>query len=161
MADADLQLFSSTKERRRYTDLADFYAIIKATEHLEKAYARDAIDEARYEKACLKLISQFKSSESALKLGGGIEDASSFIAEWRMDCRDRLVRCGAPATVLHATDAGDASETVRVAECVQHFITAMDAPLDQRRLAGPAAVADLAAGPGACPTCPARRARRL
>ena len=59
MADADLQLFSSTKERRRYTDLADFYAIIKATEHLEKAYARDAIDEARYEKACLKLISQF------------------------------------------------------------------------------------------------------
>ena len=107
MADADLQLFSSTKERRRYTDLADFYAIIKATEHLEKAYARDAIDEARYEKACLKLISQFKSSESALKLGGGIEDASSFIAEWKMDCpraRDRLVRCGAPATVLHATE---------------------------------------------------------
>lgn len=76
-----------------------------------------------------------------------------------MDCpraRDRLVRCGAPATVLHATDAGDASETVRVAECVQHFITAMDAlKLDQRAVDEvQPLVADLAAGLGRVPHVP-------
>lgn len=32
-----------TQERRRYEDMADLYSIIKATEHLEAAFARDAV----------------------------------------------------------------------------------------------------------------------
>mmetsp|Transcript_20106 Transcript_20106/g.45561 ORF Transcript_20106/g.45561 Transcript_20106/m.45561 type:complete len:134 (+) Transcript_20106:525-926(+) len=49
---------------------------------------------------------------------------------------DRLLRTGVPATTLHQTQANEgaaSNEAVRVAECVQHFITAMDAlKLDQR-----------------------------
>jgi ESCRT-I complex subunit VPS28 len=39
---------------------ADLYAIIKATEKLERAYVRDAIPPEAYEQACERLIAQFK-----------------------------------------------------------------------------------------------------
>lgn len=114
------------------------YALITTTEKLEKGFARDAIAPEEYERACLRLISQFKASESALQRDGTIESADKFMREYRMDCpraRERLLRCGVPATVLSQSagnaDAGESA--VRVAECVQHFITAMDAlKLEQR-----------------------------
>ena len=36
------------------------------TEALEAAYSRDAVTEKKYSEECLKLIAQFKSTESAL-----------------------------------------------------------------------------------------------
>ena len=130
---ADAPLYTSTRERRRQTDLADFYALLKASEAVEKAYARGAVSAADYEKACSQLVAQFRASEAALTGDGTIASTEAFFAQWRVDCpraRDRLLRVGAPATHLQKGDAVDAA---RVAECVQHFITAMDAlRLDQR-----------------------------
>ena len=37
---ADAPLYTSTRERRRQTDLADFYALLKASEAVEKAGTR-------------------------------------------------------------------------------------------------------------------------
>lgn len=91
-----IPLHATSKERRHLEDLADLYAIIKATEHLEKAYARDLVGaeevraerfkvvadnpaltrrfndnlhhhpSAQYTAACLKLLTQYKSTASAL-----------------------------------------------------------------------------------------------
>ena len=41
--DIPIELFESSRERESYDNLADLYAIIFATERLERAYARDAI----------------------------------------------------------------------------------------------------------------------
>ena len=123
---ADAPLYTSTRERRRQTDLADFYALLKASEAVEKAYARGAVSAADYETACSQLMAQFRASEAALTGDGTIASTEAFFAQWRVDCpraRDRLLRVGAPATHLQKGDAVDAA---RVAECVQHFITAMD-----------------------------------
>jgi len=60
---------------------ADLYAILKATETLEKAYARDAVGGDEYEKLCVKLISQFKSTVSALKI-----EPSEFCTMYTADC---------------------------------------------------------------------------
>lgn len=45
----------------------DLYAIIKATEKLERAYVRDAISPEVYEQACERLIAQFKVLWGSLK----------------------------------------------------------------------------------------------
>ncbi|KAJ8611956.1 hypothetical protein CTAYLR_004396 [Chrysophaeum taylorii] len=133
-----VKLYESPRERRKFDDLGDLYALIKTTEKLEKAYARDAIVPEDYERACLRLISQFKTSESALLRDGTITSTDEFMREYKMDCpraRERLLRIGVPATILHqsAGNADAADSAVRVAECVQHFITAMDAlKLEQR-----------------------------
>lgn len=39
-------LYSDRFERDRLDDLANFYSIIKATEHLERAYMKDAIEDS-------------------------------------------------------------------------------------------------------------------
>ena len=39
----EVELFESSRERENYDNLADLYAVILATEHLERSFARDAI----------------------------------------------------------------------------------------------------------------------
>jgi hypothetical protein len=46
---------------------ADLFAIIKATEKLERAYVRDAIGPEEYEVACERLIQQFKVLHGSLR----------------------------------------------------------------------------------------------
>ena len=92
---ADAPLYTSTRERRRQTDLADFYALLKASEAVEKAYARGAVSAADYETACSQLMAQFRASEAALTGDGTIASTEAFFAQWRVDCpraRDRLLR---------------------------------------------------------------------
>ena len=43
-----IQLFETSREREEYDEQANLYAIIVATEHLERAYARDAIEHKEY-----------------------------------------------------------------------------------------------------------------
>ena len=61
----EIELYSSAKERTAYDNMSDLYTIIIATEHLERAYAQDAITHEEYTTECNKLLSQFKIAEKA------------------------------------------------------------------------------------------------
>jgi ESCRT-I complex subunit VPS28 len=39
--DQEIELYSNSRERQQYDEQANLFAIITATEHLERAYARD------------------------------------------------------------------------------------------------------------------------
>lgn len=125
----EVKLWNDKREREMYDNFADLYAIIKATEKLEKAYVRDIISSAEYEPECLKLISQYKTLTSTLK--DTIPSVERFADTYKMDCQaalNRLVVSGVPATVEHrgASATSTTTSAAIVAECVQHFITAMD-----------------------------------
>ncbi|GJU81108.1 vacuolar protein sorting-associated protein 28 homolog 2 [Tanacetum coccineum] len=81
-----------------YENFSELYAIIKATEKLEKAYVRDIIPAADYEMECQKLIAHFKTLSSTLR--DTVPSIERFHDTYNMDC---------PATINHL-----------------HFITAMD-----------------------------------
>lgn len=152
----EIPLHATSKDRRHLEDLADLYAIIKATEHLEKAYARDLVGAEevslrvkpclyylflrsltvplfpsrslpQYTAACLKLLTQYKSTASALT----DIDVQDFIKTYSLEAPravDRLLRAGVPATTLHKqADKEGSNSQIRVAETTQFFITAMDA----------------------------------
>jgi ESCRT-I complex subunit VPS28 len=68
-----IELYSSSKERQHYDDLANLFSIITATEHLERAYARDSITQTEYTTECNKLISQFRLAEKAALQGTTVE----------------------------------------------------------------------------------------
>mmetsp|Transcript_30035 Transcript_30035/g.36983 ORF Transcript_30035/g.36983 Transcript_30035/m.36983 type:complete len:189 (+) Transcript_30035:641-1207(+) len=129
----EIRLYKNAKDRRRFEDMADLYAVIKTTQHLEKAYIRDAVSADDYTEACSRLISQFKTNEKAIDI-----DTLDFINEYKMDCPlavERLLTAGVPATVMHATGRASKDKTAAViaAEATQEFITAMDVlRLDQR-----------------------------
>lgn len=126
----EIKLYENSKERQRYEELSELYAIIKATELLEAAFIRDAIAAEEYTAACNRIISQFKTTEAALIHRKEIESVDKFFKEFQVDCPkayERLVVTGVPATVIFATGKDSRGETVIVAETVQQFITAMDA----------------------------------
>jgi ESCRT-I complex subunit VPS28 len=126
----EIPLHEDSKERNKCEELADLYAIIKATELLEAAYSRDCITSDAYADACARTISQFKSTESALISRKSIVSTEAFMKEFQVDCPrayERLVVTGVPATVIHGGGKDDRSKGVIVAETVQAFITTMDA----------------------------------
>ncbi|KAF8411222.1 hypothetical protein HHK36_003767 [Tetracentron sinense] len=125
----EVKLWNDKREREMYENFADLYAIIKATEKLEKAYVRDVISSAQYEPECLKLIAQFRTLASSLK--DTVPSVERFVETYKMDCPaalNRLVTSGVPATIEHraASVASSTTSAAVVAECVQNFITAMD-----------------------------------
>lgn len=129
--EAEIPLYQSSRERDAYDEQATLFSIIVATEHLERAYARDSIDPKEYTESCKKLISQFRLAERALPDQMTTE---TFMSLYQMDCpraAERLLKMGIPEPLKATTD--DASHAVTVAETVQMFITTMDAvKLDQR-----------------------------
>lgn len=140
----EIELYTSTKERKDYENMADLYTIIVATEHLERAYAQNAISQTEYTSECNKLLSQFKIAEKAALLSSnsnnGIANTETFMRVYQMDCpraSHRLLKVGVPEkTKENAADGALSSSgklAVIVAETVQNFITTMDAiKLDQR-----------------------------
>ncbi|WOL07033.1 hypothetical protein Cni_G15768 [Canna indica] len=127
----EVKLWRDKREREMYDSFADLYAIIKTTDKLEKAYVRDLVSSAEYEAECLKLIAQFRTLHSALR--GAVPSLERFAEAYRLDTPaaiNRLLVSGVPATVEHraaaSSSSGPSASAAAVAECVQHFITAMD-----------------------------------
>eukprot|EP01029_Cantina_marsupialis_P028157 TRINITY_DN7753_c0_g1_i1.p1 TRINITY_DN7753_c0_g1~~TRINITY_DN7753_c0_g1_i1.p1 ORF type:complete len:208 (-),score=61.10 TRINITY_DN7753_c0_g1_i1:305-928(-) len=127
MAQREIKLYSNSRERRQFEDLADLFSIIKTVEALETAYVRSYVGDKEYTDACTKLIGQYKTVEAALQKDGHVKSLDAFMAEYNMDCpraKERL-QIALPATIVHrSTDSH--SETVHVAETVQFFITLLD-----------------------------------
>lgn len=136
----EIELYESSKERKDYDNKGDLYTIITAAEHLERAYAQDAIPHGKYADECNKLLSQFKIAEKAALGrknggGGGSMTIETFMRVYQMDCplaSHRLLVMGVPEPVKNS-DGGNKPVAANVAETVSLFITTMDAvKLDQR-----------------------------
>eukprot|EP00775_Hariotina_reticulata_P006864 gene6864-7080_t len=125
----EVKLWNNTKEREKYENLADLYAILKCTEKLERAYVRDGVTAKEYEGQCEKLIAQFKMLWGSMK--ETVPSIETFMQQYHMQCPmayTRLVQVGLPATIEHRKRPGEGAGggARAVAETVQHFITAMD-----------------------------------
>ncbi|PKI43642.1 vacuolar protein sorting-associated protein 28 homolog 2 [Punica granatum] len=125
----EVKLWNDKRERDMYENFSELYAIIRATEKVEKAYIRDIITPSEYELECQKLITHYRTLASTLK--DIVPSIERFADTYKMDCPaaiNRLVVSGVPATVEHraAAAASVATSAAAVAECVQNFITAMD-----------------------------------
>ena len=116
-------------EERKYNDLADFFSIIKATEHLERAYMKDAIKEDEYTRECSKLIGHFKNMERTLLADKIIESTESFITENRMEVRmakECLLVRGVPMTTLYHTPTSAANSSAVIYELSTALVSAQD-----------------------------------
>jgi|TARA_B100000795_G_C22801323_1_gene442084 ESCRT-I complex subunit VPS28 len=100
-----IKLYDNSRDRKTFNELADLYAIFKATEALEVAYTKDAITKDAYTDACSKLISQFKTAQHTLKETPH-DNAAAFLEHYKAsgDCKRamrRLIEEGVPATIIH------------------------------------------------------------
>jgi len=120
-----VQLYQGPREREKYDNMADLYAIIKTVEHLEKAYVKDAIPADKYEPACTKLIAQYRTACGLVEM-----NVDQFVQMYKLDCPAAMLRlkAGIPATLEHQTAAATSggNQQAVVAQVVQHFITTSD-----------------------------------
>mmetsp|Transcript_1357 Transcript_1357/g.2164 ORF Transcript_1357/g.2164 Transcript_1357/m.2164 type:complete len:217 (+) Transcript_1357:103-753(+) len=130
LGSAPIKLWNNKREQEILENKADLYAIIKTTEKLERAYVKDLISPDAYEKACWRLIAQFKVLWGSLQ-AVQVPDVEQFMSEYNMICplaSGRLLHSGVPATVAHRTEPVTTPDpqAACVAESVEGFITAMD-----------------------------------
>jgi ESCRT-I complex subunit VPS28 len=124
-----VRLYENSRERKTYTELADLYAIFKATEHLEVAYARDAIGKAEYNQACSKLLQQYKGARQAIDADDRVSSVEQFLDVYKADCpreTKRLLVDMVPADVIDPGHSTAQNTGVIVADTVSNFITVID-----------------------------------
>eukprot|EP00878_Enallax_costatus_P013385 GHUV01013996.1.p1 GENE.GHUV01013996.1~~GHUV01013996.1.p1 ORF type:complete len:109 (+),score=9.76 GHUV01013996.1:339-665(+) len=98
----EVRLWTNAKEREKYDNLADLFAILKCTEKLERAYVRDGVTAKDYEAQCEKLIAQFRMLWGSMKQT--VPSIEAFMQQYHMQCPmayTRLVQVGLPATIEH------------------------------------------------------------
>ena len=124
-----IELWTNAAQRAEFEDLAELFAILRTTELLETAYARDALDVNEYREACSKLITQFKNTEKALLQRGTIESTAQFIRKYNVDCPRAVERmnAGVPESTLGSGLAAQAEDNTKmhlaiVREMTEQFI---------------------------------------
>jgi len=111
--------------------LADYYAIVRTMEKLEKAYIGGHIPDKIYEKECQKLIPRFATLKEGLppEMQDPRTSIPTFMSKYGMQANFAANRfsIGVPATVsVGGADDSKTPKALHVAEAVQAYITVMD-----------------------------------
>lgn len=119
----EVKLYRHAREREKYDNMADLFALMSTLQNLEKAYIRDCVTPQEYTAACSKLLVQYKV---AFKLVQGDEypTIESFVKKFRLDCPAALERIREDRPITIRDDKGNTSKCI--ADIVSMFITLMD-----------------------------------
>ncbi|XP_030763448.1 vacuolar protein sorting-associated protein 28 homolog [Sitophilus oryzae] len=119
----EVKLYHNSREREKYDNLADLYAVINTLQQLEKAYIRDCVTPKEYTGACSKLLVQYKAAFRQVK-GDEFPNIDTFVKKYRLDCPAALERIKEDRPITIKDDKGNTSKCI--ADIVSLFITIMD-----------------------------------
>lgn len=126
-----VKLYSTREQRDVVEQLADLYSLLLSIEHLETAYVRDAIADAKdYTHTCNRLLAQYKTLHDAL--GKDAPDLGHFCLSLSIHANKAVarIRVGVPATTLHgggSSGDGAGGGSSLVFRAAQSYITLLDA----------------------------------
>ncbi|KAL3219611.1 hypothetical protein MRX96_030362 [Rhipicephalus microplus] len=80
----EVRLQRTSREREKYDNMADLYAVINTLQCLEKAYIKDCVTPKEYTAACSKLLVQYKAAFKQVQ-GPEFSTVEAFMAAFR--CR--------------------------------------------------------------------------
>ncbi|XP_055917679.1 vacuolar protein sorting-associated protein 28 homolog [Eupeodes corollae] len=119
----EVKVFRNAREREKYDNMADLYAIINTLQNLEKAYIRDCITPQEYTAACSKFLVQYKVAFKQVQ-GDDFPTVDTFVKKFRLDCPAALERIKEDRPITIKDDKGNTSKCI--ADIVSLFITIMD-----------------------------------
>lgn len=119
----EVKLSETAKERERYENMADLYAIVNTLQHLEKAYIRDCVTPKEYTATCSKLLVQYKAAFKQVQ-SDEFPTVESFVQRYKLDCPAALQRIKEDRPITIIDDKGNTSKCI--ADIVSLFITTMD-----------------------------------
>lgn len=119
----EVKLFRHAREREKYDNMADLFALVSTLQNLEKAYIRDCVTPQEYTAACSKLLVQYKVAFKLIQ-GDEFPTVDSFVRKYRLDCPAALERIREDRPITIKDDKGNTSKCI--ADIVSLFITIMD-----------------------------------
>jgi len=119
----EVKLFRTAREREKYDNLAELYALINTLQCLEKAYIKDAVTPKEYTAACSKLLVQIKAAFKQAQ-DDEYKSIEEFVRKCRMNCPAALERIKEDRPITIRDDKGNTS--LCIANIVSLFITIMD-----------------------------------
>jgi len=118
----EVKLYRTAREREKYDNMADLYAVINTLQSLEKAYIRDAVLAKEYTATCSKLLVQYKAAFKQVQ--SEFQTVEEFMKKYRLDCPAALERIKEDRPITIKDDKGNTSKCI--ADIVSLFITVMD-----------------------------------
>ncbi|PAA55968.1 hypothetical protein BOX15_Mlig009314g1, partial [Macrostomum lignano] len=119
----EVKLYRNTREREKYDNLAELYAVLNTLQNLEKMYIKDCIPAKEYTAACSKLIVQYKAAFRQVQCDE-YPDLETFVARYRMNCPAAISRIKEDRPITIKDDKGNTSRCI--ADIVALYITIMD-----------------------------------
>ncbi|CAI9727265.1 Hypothetical predicted protein [Octopus vulgaris] len=119
----EVKLHRTAREREKYDNMADLYAVINTLQSLEKAYIKDAVLPKEYTAACSKLLVQYKAAFKQVQCNA-FPTVEDFMKKYRLDCPAALERIKEDRPITIKDDKGNTSKCI--ADIVSLFITVMD-----------------------------------
>jgi ESCRT-I complex subunit VPS28 len=119
----EVKLYRHAREREKYDNMADLFALISTLQNLEKAYIRDCVTPKEYTASCSKLLVQYKIAFKLVQ-GEDFPTIESFVNKYRLDCHAALERIREDRPITIKDDKGNTSKCI--ADVVSLFITIMD-----------------------------------
>jgi len=117
------RLYRTAREREKYDNLADLYAVINSLQCLEKAYIKDSVTAKEYTAACSKLLVQYRAAFKQVQ-SQDIPDIETFMNKYRFDCPAAMERIKEDRPITIKDDKGNTSKCI--ADIVSLFITIID-----------------------------------
>jgi len=119
----EAKLYKNAREREKYDNMADLYAVMNTIQCLEKAYIKDSVTAQEYTAACSKLLVQFKAAFKQVE-GEEYPTVESFASHFKLDCPAAMERIKEDKPITIRDDKGNTSKCI--ADIVSLFITTMD-----------------------------------
>ncbi|XP_067121110.1 vacuolar protein sorting-associated protein 28 homolog isoform X2 [Centruroides vittatus] len=119
----EVRLHRTSREREKYDNMADLYAVINTLQCLEKAYIKDSVTPKEYTAACSKLLVQYKAAFKQVQ-GDEFPTVESFMKKFRLDCPAAMERIREDRPITIKDDKGNTSKCI--ADIVSLFITIID-----------------------------------
>lgn len=119
----EVRIYRNPREREKYDNQAELFAVINTLQQLEKAYIKDCAPAKEYTSHCSKLLVQYKAAFKQVQ-SDEFPTVDDFMKKYRMDCKLALERIRADRPITIKDDKGNTSKLI--AACVAGFITGMD-----------------------------------
>ncbi|XP_067568639.1 vacuolar protein sorting-associated protein 28 homolog isoform X1 [Pseudorca crassidens] len=119
----EVKLYKNAREREKYDNMAELFAVVKTMQALEKAYIKDCVSPNEYTAACSRLLVQYKAAFRQVQ-GSEISSIDEFCRKFRLDCPLAMERIKEDRPITIKDDKGNLNRCI--ADVVSLFITVMD-----------------------------------
>lgn len=114
----EIKLCKSVKEKERYDNLANLFAIITTIQQLEKAYSKDCVTAKEYTGACSNLLAQYKSAFKLVE--NEFKTIEDFVKKYKLDAPIALERIKEDRPVTIKDDKGNTNKCIAEIVSVSH-----------------------------------------